>query len=185
MTTRQALHHARSRVVAIALWALVATLVGVVLRALEQLPVGGVAGRVAEWVGGVAWSLASFFVVPVLALEDVGVGMALRRSARTIRARWGESITGAGVIGAAFMFGVFGVFAVLAAGVAIGRSGFAPGYVLAAVAAAAAAALMVVQEAVAMVFRLAVFRYAAGEGEIGPFAAADLDAAFRSRRRRR
>ena len=74
MTTGQALRHARSRVVAVALWSLVATLAGIALRALEQLPVGGLAGRVAEWVGGVAWSLASFFVVPVLALEDVGVG---------------------------------------------------------------------------------------------------------------
>jgi hypothetical protein len=34
------------------------------------------------------------------------------------------------------------------------------------------------------VFRLAVYRYAVGEGGTGPFAAADLEAAFKPRRRR-
>jgi hypothetical protein len=158
--------------------------VGVALRALEQLPVGGLAGRVAEWVGGVAWSLASFFVVPVLALEDVGVPGALRRSVGTIRSRWGESVTGVAVIGGAFGLAVLAAFAAAGAGVALGVNGFAPGYALAALALAVAVALMVVQEAVGMVFRLAVFRHATGESATGPFAAADLDAAFKPRRRR-
>jgi hypothetical protein len=38
--------------------------------------------------------------------------------------------------------------------------------------------------ALILVFRLAVYRYAVGEGGTGPFAAADLEAAFKPRRRR-
>jgi hypothetical protein len=185
MTTGEALRHSRSRVVAVAFWALVATVVGTALRALEQLPAGGLAGRIAEWIGSIAWSLATFFVVPVLALEDVGVRGALRRSVQTIRSHWGESVTGAAVIGVAGGFVSFAIFGVGALGVGLGRSGFEPGYVLTAVAAVALLMLTVVQAAVGQVFRLAVFRHASGDGGTGPFAAADLDAAFRPRRRRR
>jgi hypothetical protein len=89
MSLGEAFGRARSRVFAIALWTLAATLVGIVLRGLEHLPAGGLAARIAEWLGSLAWSLASFFVVPVLALEDVGVRGALRRSVGTIRTTWG------------------------------------------------------------------------------------------------
>ena len=183
MTTSQALRHARSRVWAVAAWALVATIVGIALRALEQLPFGGLAGRAAEWVGSIAWSLASFFVVPVLALEDVGVRGALRRSVGAIRARWGESVTGTVVIGTAA--GLVSVVTTVAGlvGFFIGRSGFAPAYALTALAAVTIIVVAVVQAAVGQVFRLAVLRYATGEGATGPFAAPDLDAAFRKRRR--
>lgn len=184
MTTGEALRRARGRVAVVALWALVATIAGIALRALEQLPVGGLAARVAEWIGSVAWSLASFFVVPVLALEDVGVGEALRRSVRTIRSQWGESVTGVAVIGTVFGLATFTLFAVGAIGVGLGRSGFEPGYALTAVAAVAFVAAVFVQEAVGQVFRLAVFRHASGDGGTGPFAPADLDAAFTPRRGR-
>jgi hypothetical protein len=182
MTTAAALRHARSRVLAVALWSLLATGVGIVLRALEQLPGGGLAGRIGEWVGSIAWSLASFFVVPVLALEDVGVRGALRRSVRTIRSHWGESVTGATVIGAAGGLVSLALFAVGALGVGLGLGGFEPGYALTAVAAVAFGVVSVVQAAVGQVFRLAVFRHASGEGGTGPFAPLDLDSAFKPRR---
>ena len=82
----------------------------------------------------------------------------------TIRSRFGESVTGVAVIGAAFVFAVLGAFARSPPGLPSAAAGSAPGYALAALGAAAAVALMVVQEAVGMVFRLAVFRHAAGEG---------------------
>jgi hypothetical protein len=165
----------------VAFWALVATVVGVVLRPLEQLPFGGFAGRLIEWVGDIAWSLASFFVLPVLALEDVSAPAALRRSAATIRRTWGESVTGAAVIGFGASFVVFIAAAVGVFGAVIGQAGHAAGYPLAALAAVAVAAAMMVQTAVSQVFRLAVYRYATGEGSTGPFAAADLEAAFKPR----
>jgi hypothetical protein len=185
LTTAQAFERARSRLWAVASWAFVATVVGAVLRSLEQLPGGGLAGRLVEWVGDVAWSLASFFVVPVLALEDVGVGTALRRSAATIRRTWGESVTGAALIGFGSGFVVLAFVGVGALGVAIGQAGHVAGYPLTALAVVAVAALIAAQSALVMVFRLAVYRYAVGAGGVGPFATADLEAAFKPRRRRR
>jgi Family of unknown function (DUF6159) len=123
MTVSQAFGHARSRVWTIAWWALVATSVGVALRALEQLPAGGWVRQIVEWIVDVAWSLATFFVVPVLALEDVGVRTALRRSAATIRRTWGESVTGAIAIGGVLFVSGLALLAVGAAGVAVGTSG--------------------------------------------------------------
>jgi hypothetical protein len=121
----------------------------------------------------------------VLALEDVGVGTALRRSAATIRRAWGESVTGATLIGFGSGVVVLAFVGVGAIGVAIGQAGDVAGYGLTALAAIAAAALIAAQSALILVFRLAVYRYATGDGGTGPFATADLEAAFKPGRRRR
>ena len=139
----------------------------------------------AEWIGSIAWSLASFFVVPVLAVEDVGVRAALRRSVGTIRSQWGESVTGVAVIGTVVRHGDLHALRPRRHRRRRRPGGFEPGYALTALAAVAFVATVFVQAAVGQVFRLAVFRHASGQGATGPFAAADLDAAFRPRRGRR
>jgi Family of unknown function (DUF6159) len=181
MTVREAFARARSRMWTIALWALIATVVGVGLRALEQIPfTGGWVGRIAEFLAGLAWSLATFFVVPVLALEDMGAAASLRRSAQTIRRTLGESITGAVALGAAF-----GLVAAAAAAIAmIGVIAGGAGDVVAVIAAGVFGVCVVAQTAVAGVFRLAVYRYATGSAATGPFAGSDLETAFRPRGRR-
>jgi hypothetical protein len=185
MTVSEALGHARSRVWAVAWWALVATSVGLALRALEQLPFGGYVRQGVEWIADVAWSLATFFVVPVLAVEDVGVGTALRRSTATIRKTWGESVTGAFAIGGVLVVSGLVLSSVGAMGVVAGSGGYVAGYVLTAVCVVAAVAILLVENAMCQVFRLAVYRYATGEGGTGPFATADLEAAFKPGRARR
>lgn len=185
MTVGEAFARARTRLGAVALWALIATLVGIAVRALEQLPfAGGLAGRAAEWLAGLAWALATYFVVPVLALEDISAGRAVRRSADTIRRSWGESVTGAVVIGGAFGLVAGAAVVVAAIGLLAGHGGFTPGYLVAAAAILAVAACSVVQTAVTQVFRLAVYRYATESGATGPYAADDLRGAFRPRARR-
>ncbi len=44
---------------------------------------------------GLAFALASFFVVPVLAAEDMGPMQALSKSAQVFRKTWGEQVVGA------------------------------------------------------------------------------------------
>ena len=86
------------RIGQVALWSLIAAVVGVVLEQLSnRLPLGG--SIVARLVG-VGWSLASLFAIPILALEDCSAPEALRRSARLIKQRWGEGIGGNVIIGA-------------------------------------------------------------------------------------
>src|SRR6266498_2493894 len=48
-----------------------------------------------------SWSAVTFFVVPVLLFEPVGVGQGLKRSAQLFKQRWGEQFTGTVGIGLA------------------------------------------------------------------------------------
>lgn len=76
-----------------------ATAIGLILRALEErLPA---LGRIIAEIAGAAWAIATFFVIPVVALEGTGPFRALQRSAAVVKARWGESATGAATIGVA------------------------------------------------------------------------------------
>jgi hypothetical protein len=73
-------------------WALVAATVGVLLRTLEERL--GLIGRLIMRIIGIAWALACYFVVPVLAFEDLTPIDALKRSSKLFRDTWGEKVIG-------------------------------------------------------------------------------------------
>jgi len=81
-------------------WALLAATVGMILQALERRM--KFVGRMILGFTGVVWSLASFFVVPVLAAENLGPIDALSKSASIYRRTWGEQALGAFSLGAVF-----------------------------------------------------------------------------------
>jgi hypothetical protein len=60
-------------------WAIVTTLVGTAIRALEDR-IGRV-GKIIGFLAGVAWSVASFLAVPVLVAEGLGPIASVKRSA--------------------------------------------------------------------------------------------------------
>lgn len=69
-------------------WTFAATTVGLILRALEErLPL---LGRIAVWLTGAAWAIATF-LVPVVALEGSDPIESLKRSAAVVKARWGRA----------------------------------------------------------------------------------------------
>lgn len=73
-------------------WALVSATVGVLLKAVEN-----VHEKVGEWVAallGTAWSIMTYFVVPVLVVEKVGPVAAVGRSVALLRKTWGEALVG-------------------------------------------------------------------------------------------
>lgn len=81
---------ARSRIFAIIQWAILASIVGMVLKSVRDRSGPG------QWIAsflGYAWNLATYFVMPLLALEDISPGEALYRSADLFREKWGEIIT--------------------------------------------------------------------------------------------
>jgi hypothetical protein len=73
-------------------WALVAATVGVILRTLEERL--GLIGRIIMRFVGIAWALACYFVVPVLAFEDLTPIEAVKRSSKLFRDTWGEKVMG-------------------------------------------------------------------------------------------
>jgi hypothetical protein len=73
-------------------YALISATVGMILRLIsEKLDF---VGEVISSIFGLAWSLASYLVVPVLVLEDVGPIEAVKRSANLLKKTWGEQIVG-------------------------------------------------------------------------------------------
>lgn len=101
----------------IAQWALLAATFGVILKMVESRL--GIVGRLVIRLIGAAWTLASYFVVPVLVFEDLGPVDALKRSARVFRGTWGEDVISGISVTLIFVLlvvaGVGGWFAMIAA----------------------------------------------------------------------
>lgn len=91
-TLGAALKLALSRIGPILGYAVISATVGVLLRALaERL---GLIGRLIEATLGLAWTAATFLVVPILAAEGIGPLQAIERSTALLRKTWGENLIG-------------------------------------------------------------------------------------------
>lgn len=71
-------------------WSLLSSTVGVVLQLIADRL--GTAGRIFSFLGDVAWSVATFFIIPVLAREQIDVKESVKRSTDTFVKTWGETI---------------------------------------------------------------------------------------------
>ncbi|MBL9141938.1 MAG: hypothetical protein JNK53_08740 [Phycisphaerae bacterium] len=117
---RRGIQIANSRIAQILAWSLVAATVGTILRAIEER--AGFIGRIVIGLIGLAWAVATFFVVPVLVVEGVGPIDAVRRSAGIIRQKWGEALivtAGISLVLAAAVIGVVLLTAALVVGAAL------------------------------------------------------------------
>jgi hypothetical protein len=104
---------ARNRTGVILGYAAIAATVGVVLSLLRSRQGQGGAGAVGAvfaGMGGLAWGVATFLVVPVLAAKGLGPIAAIKESADLLRKTWGEQLTGAMGMGAVFGIAMFSVF---------------------------------------------------------------------------
>ena len=68
-------------------WALLSAVVGMAIRLLEERL--GLLGRILGFAGGLAWVVATYLVIPVLAFEDVGPIEAIKRSSSMFKNRFG------------------------------------------------------------------------------------------------
>ena len=91
-TFRDGIELAWARKGTILQWALVAATVGMILRTLEERL--GLIGRLIMRIIGIAWTLACYFVVPVLAFEDLTPIEAFKRSSKLFKDTWGEKVIG-------------------------------------------------------------------------------------------
>jgi Family of unknown function (DUF6159) len=77
-------------------WALVSATVSIVLRALEER--FGIVGQIVGAVAGLAWSVVTFLVLPILVIEGIGPIAAVKRSGELFKRTWGENLmTNAGI----------------------------------------------------------------------------------------
>jgi hypothetical protein len=168
---------ARARAVRLLEWAVLATVVSIVLDQLEERL--GFIGRIVSFLAGTAFSVVSFLALPVIVFEDVGAIEGLKRSARLLRSTWGEQL--------AFSFGIgaIGFIAVLPA-LALGAGLVATGVVALQVVGVVAAVVWIVvvlavTSALSAVFKAALYRHAKGL-PVDAFDAGELRSAFRHRR---
>ena len=97
-------------------YALIASTVGMILQAISRR--GGIIGRIVASLFGFAWNVATFLVVPVLAVEGVGPIDSVKRSVALLKKTWGEQIVGNLGIGAVFGLIMFAVIFLGIGGVA-------------------------------------------------------------------
>jgi hypothetical protein len=166
-------------------WTLVAATIGLVLRLLQdRIPL---AAKIAVWIAGAAWAVATFFVIPVLALERSGPWQSIKRSVAVVNARWGEGATGTVAISAVT---VLVVVIVMVGGAACAIVLFAAGLqqlaiAVIAIAVAAVIVVSIVSSALTEIFRVAVYQYAVTGATPGAFDNALLQNAFDGRTHQR
>ncbi len=101
----------------IALWALIAATVGVVLKWLSER--SGFLGRIVIGIIGIAWTLVTYFVVPIMVVERKGAFESIGDSKDLLARTWGQQIVSAlgyGLIG--FLLGIPAYFVIIASIVA-------------------------------------------------------------------
>ena len=168
------------RIAQLALWALLATIFGVVLEQLaRRLPL---AGAILARLVGVAWSLASLFAIPVLAIEGGSAPRALKRSTQLVKQRWGEGISGNVIVGAWTVVLLIPLLVLFVVGIAATRQSPGARIAVFALAAAAFVALTALSSVVRQIFAVALYRYAADNDTSGPFTEQDLRSPFKTRR---
>ncbi len=124
-TLSDGLAAARDRIGPILGYAAIAATVGVILSYLKNKENNFIVRWVASGLG-VAWTLATFLVVPVLVAENVGPIDALKQSVTLLKRTWGENAIGNVGVGLAFgmlMFAAVLIGVVLVAGAAMVSAG--------------------------------------------------------------
>ncbi len=75
-------------------WTLIATTIGIIIRAIEtwidRWPTLNV---VISFLASITWTLATYFVVPVLVIDKTSPIQAIKRSSHTMHKQWGKSLT--------------------------------------------------------------------------------------------
>lgn len=177
-TVGDGLRIAASRFKAILGYAVIAATVGLILKAIAER--SKLLGRIVTGLFGVAWSLATYLVVPVLVTRDLGPVDAIKESAGLLKKTWGEQV--AGNVGIGFVFGLgFVVLAllgvplvVLAAGtgnlwlVGLAAGGLILAFVL----------LGLVNAALSGIYSAAVYRFATRGSAGGSFDDSSIAVAF-------
>lgn len=150
----------------LARWAFVSAVVGAILGAVRGNDSGGIASvifrNVLAATAGVMWQLITFFVMPAMMLDDLGMIDAIKKSASTFKQRWGTQLSGGVRIGGLIgLIVILPAMLVLAGGVVLTVVGYvAPGIALAVVGLLALLVGGLILSAIRGVFSVVLYRYA-------------------------
>ncbi len=96
-TVRDGLRAAWTNLGRIAAWAAISATVGILARIAREK--GNWLLRIFAWFGELAFSIATFFIVPVMIFEQRSLVESIKESTKLMRKTWGEALVGRGGIG--------------------------------------------------------------------------------------
>lgn len=149
-------------------WAGFATIVGIGLRLLERW---GLAGALVRVLAGVAWTLATWFAVPVIIAEGTMPIETVQRSAQILKERFGTNVRATVRLGFQWVLATIGLVLVAAFGVVVLVSGTSRhqsvgvliGALIVVLAVAGLFLASAVWSAVGAYLRTVLYRYATGQ----------------------
>jgi membrane-anchored glycerophosphoryl diester phosphodiesterase (GDPDase) len=188
-TVGQGIRAARGRMKLIFAWAAVALFVGVLISIIQGLleeVVGGLASAIIGGIAGVVWAVATFFVIPVIALDGLGPKEAIKTSAHVVKERWGEGVVGSSAIGLITLFvAILPAFAIMFLGFVLLGSSAVGGGLLITIGVLVFVIALLFQTTIMAVFRVALYRYATEDQVLAGFDREALESAFVPKRKRR
>ncbi|MEM0360098.1 MAG: DUF6159 family protein [Candidatus Diapherotrites archaeon] len=130
-TVSDGLNNAFKNIGKIFVWALIAATIGLLLKTLQNAA-SGRNGRGGNFLAqilvsamGMAWSLLTFFVVPIMVFEGIGPFEAIKRSGELLKKTWGEQVVGGASIGFIFFILMFfGGIVLIVPAIVLGNSLF-------------------------------------------------------------
>src|SRR3984893_9299439 len=178
VTLGEAIQAARARSHVLLPWVVVSATVSIFLRALEER--AGIIGQIVGTIAGVAWSVVTFLVPPILVIEGIGPIAAVKRSGELFKRTWGENLMTNAGIGIVAMLAMFAGAIPLVLLIAVGG----PVAVLGVVALVLwVVAVWLVSATLTGILQVALYRFATGAQAPG-FDADQLRGTFRQRTRR-
>ncbi len=160
-TIGNSLREAASCAPQIAMWAMAAATVGVVLQTIQSR--AGFLGKLVAGLLGIAWTLITFFVVPMIVIERKGAIESISDSTAMVKKTWGQQVVsgvGYGLIGFLLTLPAFvvGVMLLVLLG-ASGAHGFAPYALVVAACIAWVIAVAVVMSALKAIFGVVLYLF--------------------------
>ena len=140
----------------IAAWALVSATVGIILRVIAER--AKIVGKIISGLLGAVWSIATYFIVPVMIFEGRSIGDSVKQSTELIKKTWGESLVAAGGIGAFIMLLAVGGLVLPIAAMFISATA---AFIALGIMVMYWIALSIVSAALSGIFRTALYLYAA------------------------
>jgi hypothetical protein len=178
-TVGQGLSVAASRLPQIALWALVSATVGMVLQMIAER--SKLVGQIVSSLLGAAWSLATYFAVPVLVVERAGPFDVFKRSVSLLKQTWGEGLVANLSLGfIIFLATLVGAIPLLVGiGLAAANNSAVPALAGLAISFAAWIILALISSTLKVILTTAIYEYASSGTAPGAFDGQLLQEAFR------
>ena len=180
LTFKDGLNGAFSKVGKIFAWSLFSATIGVILKMISDR--SQILGKIVIMILGAAWGVLTFFIAPVLIVENFSIKESLKKSAETIKRVWGETVivnVGVGLyFGLLFLAGfavfILTLFSANKAIIIVGAVALFV-YIL---------ALIVMSATLSVVFRMVLYEYANTGNVPQGFSPEVISMAFREKKKK-